>query len=200
MFDEVMGLGDFADSSRGSATSSKSGGPEDENKGGDKNLPQEEHQMIDEDEEEDSKGGRPEEKIDEELEELSLPHVSSTSSERHSLFTMRTKKAEGAGKSGGAAFDDAVDGMEDDEDWHFALPIGSMEDDQMGSKRPQTRSRSNLSRGKPFSHQSRGEEDEEEDEEMTQEGDGSTDSNTSHSSQEHTPENSRGKTLSELRR
>lgn len=188
-----MGLGDFADSSRGSATSSKSGSPEDETKEGDKNLAQEEHQIIDEDEE-DSKGGRPEEKIDEELEELSLPHVSSTSSERHSLFTMRTKKAEGAGKSGGAAFDDAVDGMEDDEDWHFALPMGSMEDDQMGSKRPQTRSTSNLSRRKPFSHQSRAEEDEEEDEEMTQDRDGSTESNTSHSSQEHTPENSRGKT------
>ncbi|XP_076604151.1 zinc finger MYM-type protein 4 isoform X2 [Chaetodon auriga] len=195
VFDEVMGLGDFADSSRGSATSSRSGGP-DETKGDDKTSGQEEHQQVEEEdeeeeEEEDSNGSRQEEKMDEGMGEPSFPRISSPSSERHSLFTMGTSEGGGAGQRGGrggAAFDDALDGLEDDEDWHFALPMGSLEEDaQMGEanrKRSQPGVGNNISRGDPFSHPPREVEEE-------QEREGSSGSaNTSHSSQDPTPEHS----------
>ncbi|XP_040916228.1 zinc finger MYM-type protein 4 isoform X2 [Toxotes jaculatrix] len=188
VFDEVMGLGDFADSSRGSATSSRSGG-QDETKGVDETSGQEEHQQV---EEEDSNGSRQEEKMDEGIGESSFPRISSPSSGHHSSFTMRTN--EGGGGSGGAAFDDALDGLpsygpeEDDEDWHFALPVGSLEDVNVGKgnrKRKQAGEENNISRDDPFAGEPRGEEEE-------REREGSIASaNTSHSSQDHTPDNSR---------
>lgn len=183
MFDEVMGLGHFADSSRGSATSSKSGGP-DETKGTDKTSGQEEHLQ-----EEDSNGSRREEKMEEEMGEPSLLHISSTSSDQHSLFTMGTSKG-GAGRSGGAAFDDALDGLDDDEDWHFALPMDNMEDANMSEanqKGSQPRAEKSGAQSDSFA-QLREEEDDEQEREVSR---GS--SNTSHSSQEHTPDNNRGK-------
>lgn len=197
MFDEVMGLGHFADSSRGSATSSKSGG-QDESKGVDKTSGHEEQQPIEED---DSNGSRQDEKMDEGMGESLFPRVSSTSSDRHSLFTMGANEGGGAGRSGGAAFDDALDGMDDDEDWHFALPMDNLDDVPVGeanSKRRQTGVDNKLTRGSPFAHQPRREEDEEDDDEeeedAEQEREGSSEStNTSHSSQDHTPDNSHGK-------
>lgn len=104
-----MGLGDFADSSTGSGTSSKSRGPEDDAKEADKNPPQEEHMTMDKDEEENRKGSRPEEKMDEDLVAPSPPRVSSTSSERKPSFTMGLRKRAGPGRSGAAAFDDGSD-------------------------------------------------------------------------------------------
>lgn len=189
MFDEVMGLGDFADSSRGSATSSKSGGQE-ETRGVFKNSEQGERNQ--EEEEEDSSGSRQEDKMDEGTGESSYPRISSPTSDGHSLFTMGTSEGGGAGRSGGAAFDDALDGLEDDEDWHFALPMGSLEEDahmgETNSKRSQPRVGNSITRGSPFSHQPREEEEEE------QEREGSSGSaNTSHSSQGNTPDNSQGK-------
>ncbi|XP_044023735.1 zinc finger MYM-type protein 4-like isoform X3 [Siniperca chuatsi] len=197
VFDEVMGLGEFADSSRGSATSSKSGG-QDETKEVDETSGQEEHQQV---EEEDSNSSRQEEKMDEGMGEPSFPRISSPSSDRHSSFTMGTNKA-GGGGSGGAAFDDALDGLpsfgpeeEDDEDWHFALPMGTLENLHVGktnSKRSPPGVGNNVTRGNPFACQPREEEEEEEDEEEEeQEREGSNGSaNTSHSSQDHTCDNS----------
>ncbi|XP_039994097.1 zinc finger MYM-type protein 4 isoform X2 [Xiphias gladius] len=188
VFDEVMGLGDFADSSRGSATSSRSGG-QDDTKGVDETSRQGEPQQV---EEEDSTGSGQEEKMDEGLGESSFPRSSSPSPGRHSSFTLRTSEG-GGGGSGGAAFDDALDGLpsygpeEDDEDWHFALPMGSLEDVDVGKanrKISQPEEGNNSSRGNPFAREPRGEEEE-------QEKEGSTGSaNTSHSSQDHTPDNS----------
>ncbi|XP_061598835.1 uncharacterized protein LOC133461871 isoform X3 [Cololabis saira] len=77
--------------------------------------------------------------------------------DQQSSFNMGTSKGV-CGGCGEAAFDDALDGLpsfgpeEDDEDWHFALPVGTLE--QEGEE----------SRGS---------------------------ANTSHSSQDNTPENSR---------
>ena len=180
-----MGLGDFADSSRGSATSSKSGG-QDETKGAEKIS--EEHQPV---EEEDSNSSRQEEKMDEGMGDPSFPRISSTSSDRHTLFTMGTSEGgRGAGRRGGAAFDDALDGLEDDEDWHYALPMDSMEDANIGDgnrKRNQPRVGTNLTRGSSFAHQPRGEEEEEQDREGS-----SGSANTSHSSQ---TDNSQGKSV-----
>lgn len=186
MFDEVMGLGEFADSSRGSATSSKSGG-QDEIMGVNKTVRRDEHQQG-----EDSNGSRQEEKLEEVMGEPLLPRISSTSSDRHTLFSMGTSQGEGTGRSGGAAFDDALDGMEDDEDWHFALPMGSLEDVPVGetnSNSSQAGRGNSLNQGDPFTSQPR------EDEEEEKEREGSMEStNTSHSSQDNTPDNSRGKT------
>ncbi|XP_069029053.1 zinc finger MYM-type protein 4-like isoform X1 [Embiotoca jacksoni] len=206
VFDEVMGLGNFADSSRGSATSSKSGGPEDEAKGEEKtpgeeeNQPEEEEEEDEEEEEEeDSNGSRQEEKMDEEVAESSLPRVASPPSDQQPSFKMGTGE-EGRGRSGGAAFDDALDGLpssgqeEEDEDWHFALPMGSLEDVDMSKatrKRGQPARESKAERAEAFAREPR-EEEEEDDEEEEQEREGSSASaNTSHSSQDHTPDNSR---------
>ncbi|KAG7237225.1 hypothetical protein INR49_032558 [Caranx melampygus] len=193
VFDEVMGLGDFAESSRGSATSSRSGG-QDDTKGADEASGQEENQQV---EEEDSNGSRQEEKMDEAAGESSFPRISSPSSGRPSSFNMRTNEG-GGGGSGGAAFDNALDGLpmygpeeeedeEEDEDWHFALPMGSLEDVDVSKakgKRSQTEE-GNTNQGDPFAREPRGEEEE-------QEREGSVGSaNTSHSSQDPTPDNSR---------
>ena len=184
-----MGLGDFADSSRGSATSSKSGG-QNETKGVDETSGQGEHQPV---EEEDSNGSRQEEeKMDEGVGEPPFPRVSSPSSDPQSSFAMRTNAGRGgrAGPSGGAAFDDAVDGLEDDEDWHFALPVGNLDDINMSEdnrKITRATARNNATQGSPFAHQPR-----EDEEEPEREG-SSGSANTSHSSQDHTPDNSQGK-------
>lgn len=186
-----MGLGDFADSSRGSAISSKSGG-QDETKEVDETSGQGEQQPV---EEEDSNGSRQEDKMDEGMGEPSFPRISSPSSDRETSFTMGTNKG-GGGGSGGAAFDDALDGLpsfgaeEDDEDWHFALPMGTLENlnvDKANRKGSQPEVGNSVTPGDPFACQPREDEDE-------QEREGSSGSaNTSHSSQDHTPDNSRGK-------
>ncbi|XP_063764938.1 zinc finger MYM-type protein 4 isoform X8 [Eleginops maclovinus] len=180
VFDEVMGLGNFVDSSRGSATSSRSEGQE-ETKGVEESSAQVEQQPV---EEEDSNGSRQEEKMEEGAEESSLQRSSSPSSVPGSSFTMGTKEG------GGAASDDAQDGLpafgeEEDEDWHFALPMGSLKDVNMAKEkrkmaRPEVEN--NTSQREPFPPQPR----EPEVDEVSTES-----ANTSHSSQEPTPENSR---------
>ncbi|XP_072220783.1 zinc finger MYM-type protein 4-like isoform X2 [Leuresthes tenuis] len=191
VFDEVMGLGDFADSSRGSVSSSKSGGQNDA-KGLDETSGQGESQPI----KEDSNCSRPEEKVDEGVGESSFPRLTSSSPKQRSLFNMGTREG-GGGGSGGAAFDDALDGLplygpeEEDEDWHFALPMGSLEDVDVGkanAKRSQLRQQSSASQGNVFARKP-GEEEEEE-EEQDREGSGES-ANTSHSSRDNTPDNSR---------
>ncbi|XP_047466994.1 zinc finger MYM-type protein 4-like isoform X2 [Mugil cephalus] len=192
VFDEVMGLGDFADSSRGSATSSKSG--QDEAKEADETSGQEQGRPI---EEEESNGSRQEEKMDEGVEEQTFPCVASPSPDRSSLpssFKMGKNEA-GGGGSGGAAFDDALDGLpsygpeEEDEDWHFALPMGTLEEagvNKANQKRAQSGQVNSTAPSDAFVGESR-----EEDEEEEQERAGSSPSpNTSHSSQDHTPDNS----------
>ncbi|KAF1375130.1 hypothetical protein PFLUV_G00236280 [Perca fluviatilis] len=192
VFDEVMGLGDFADSSRSSFISSPSGGP-DETKGVDKTSGQGEHQPV---EEEDSSSSRPEEKIDEGMGESSFPRISSPPSVRNSSFTMGT--SEGGGGSGGAAFDDALDGLpsygpeeeeegeeEEDEDWHFAMQMDTLEDVNVGKTNPERAQPgvgNNATQDEPFARQPR--------EEQEREG-SSGSANTSHSSQDNTPDNSR---------
>lgn len=110
IFDEVMGLGDFADSSRGSGSSSKSG--QDESKVGEKGQPLGE---------EDSNCSKREEKMEEDVDEL-FPTIASFSSEPS--FT-----AAASAGSGGAALDNAMDapppcGVDDDEDdWDFTFPL-----------------------------------------------------------------------------
>lgn len=188
MFDEVMGLGQFADSSRGSVTSSKSGEQDEPTREDKSSGPAAE--------EDESNGSGQEEKMEEEAVEPPLPRPSSTSSEQRSLFTIRTNDGEGAGRSGGAAFDDAVDGMEDDEDWHFALPVGTLDevfvDEANGQKRQSGQERS-TKRENSFPYQST------EDQEDEREREGSSESpDTSHSSQGHTPDNSQGNHVKEL--
>ncbi|XP_029982214.1 zinc finger MYM-type protein 4 isoform X4 [Sphaeramia orbicularis] len=190
VFDEVMGLGDFADSSRGSATSSRSG-PE-ETKGGDETSGQEELRPV---EEQDSNGSRQEEKIDEGAGESSFPRISSPSSEPQSSFTMKASEGGGGGGgSGGAANDNAMDAVpsygteEEEEDWHFALPVGSMEDGDVGKtkrKRSQPCEGNSETQSNPFPSEAREEEEEEEEREREE-----SSANTSHSSQDQTPENS----------
>ncbi|XP_054469625.1 zinc finger MYM-type protein 4 isoform X2 [Anoplopoma fimbria] len=202
VFDEVMGLGDFADSSIGSASSSRSGG-QDEAKGVDETSGRDEQQPV---EEEDSNGSSKEEKMDEGTGESSCPRSSSPSTVRPSMFTLGTSKrgggggGGGGGSSGGAACDDALDGLpsfgpeeeeeeeeedEEDEDWHLALPNAG----KAKRKAVQTGVGSNTAPGQPFALQPR---EEEEDVEEEQEREGSTESaNTSHSSKDHTPDNSR---------
>lgn len=111
IFDEVMGLGQFADSSRGSGSSSKSG--------------QDESKVVEKDQalgEEDSSCSR-REKLEEDVDEL-FPSIASFSSEPS--FT-----AGASAGSGGAALDNAMDapppcGAEDDDDeWDFTFPIKS---------------------------------------------------------------------------
>ncbi|XP_041828802.1 zinc finger MYM-type protein 4-like isoform X2 [Melanotaenia boesemani] len=189
VFDEVMGLGDFADSSRGSVASSKSGGQNDA-KGLDETSAQGENQPV----EEDSNCSRREEKVDEGVGESSVAPLSSSSSKQHSGFNLGASQG-GGGGSGGAAFDDALDGLpsygqeEDDEDWHFALPMGSLEDVDVGkahAKISQLGQENNASRGDPFARKP----GEEEEEEQDKEGSGGS-ANTSHSSQDNTPDDSR---------
>ncbi|KAG7510776.1 zinc finger MYM-type protein 4-like isoform X2 [Solea senegalensis] len=228
VFDEVMGLGDFAESSRGSASSSRSGG-QDETKEVDETSGKEEPQQAEEEDEEeeeeeeeedDSNSSKQEEKIEEPVEEPmeepmeepveepveepmeepveeaveepSFPPVSSSSSDRPSLFAMRRKKG---GGSGGAAFDDALDGLpmygpeEEDEDWHFALPVGSLEDVDVEKKK---RQQIQAEEGNDSSvDDSSAPEPKGEEEEVREKGESTESANTSHSSQDPTPENSR---------
>ncbi|XP_053192108.1 zinc finger MYM-type protein 4 [Scomber japonicus] len=195
VFDEVMGLGDFADSSRESTTSSRSG-DQDETKGADETTAQ--PQQV---EEGDSNGSRQEEKTDKEAEESSPPCNASPPSERRSSFTMGTSEGAGGGGGGGggggrAAFDDALDGLpvfgpeEDDEDWHFALPMGTLEDVDMSKANRNVKQPPQQGNNKTQSEPREEEEGEEEEEDQEREG-SSGSANTSHSSQDHTPENSR---------
>uniref|UniRef100_A0A1A7YL86 TRASH domain-containing protein n=1 Tax=Iconisemion striatum TaxID=60296 RepID=A0A1A7YL86_9TELE len=186
MFDEVMGLGDFADSSRGSVASSKSGG-QTEAKGLSETSGLKEIQPRDED----SSCSRREEKMDEGTGEINFPRHTSSSSNQPSLFNL----GGGVGGSGEAAFDDALDGLplyeqeEEDEDWHFALPMDSMEDGDARKTKAtisQFGPKNQSPRGGPFPRKPADEEEEQ------QEREGSGDSaNTSHSSQDNTPDDSR---------
>lgn len=191
MFDEVMGLGQFADSSRGSVTSSKSGEP-DETTGIENSSGQENPQQAaeEQEQEEESNGSRQEEKMEEGTGEPALPRTSPTSSDQHSFFTMRTNDGDGTGRSGGAAFDDAVDGMEDDEDWHFALPVGTLDevcvDETDDKKRPSGPERSSNQENSFACQSTEGQEEEQERERSSESPE------TSHSSQGHTPDNSQG--------
>ncbi|XP_053700964.1 zinc finger MYM-type protein 4-like [Synchiropus splendidus] len=111
MFDEVMGLGEFADSSRSSTSLSKTG---------DQNVAAADKTPGPADDE--SNDSRQEDRWDDGGEDLSFPQASPT--DRASLLTRSAKDA---------AFDDAIDGLptfvpEDDEEWNFSLPIGSLED------------------------------------------------------------------------
>ncbi|XP_029972637.1 zinc finger MYM-type protein 4 isoform X2 [Salarias fasciatus] len=192
VFDEVMGLGDFADSSRGSATSCKSGG-QDDAKGADKTSEDGEQQLP---EEEDSSGSKQEEKQDETPERSDFPRSGSpSSSSKRSSFNVASTEG-GGGGSGSAAFDDAQDGLprygqeEEEEDWHFALPLGSLEDVDVSkadrkknATEQQTTSTQDESRGREAKAT------EEDDEEQEKEG-SSGSANTSHSSRDHTPDNS----------
>nr|XP_012776789.3 zinc finger MYM-type protein 4 isoform X1 [Maylandia zebra] len=199
VFDEVMGLGDFADSSRDSNASSKSGG-QDETKGVDQTSGQEEQQPMEEEEEEeeeeeDSNSSRKEEKIEKGAGESSPPRIASPTSDPQDSFKMGTSEGGGGrGGSGAAAFDDALDGLpsfgqeEDDEDWHFALPMGTLEDvdvDKAGRKGRQQEN-SEAPNNTFGSEPKVGEAEEEEEEEEQEERAGSTGSaNTFHSSQDN---------------
>ncbi|CAJ1074037.1 zinc finger MYM-type protein 4-like isoform X2 [Xyrichtys novacula] len=182
VFDEVMGLGEFADSSRGSASSSRSGG-QDEGKGVDDTSGAGEPQQG---EGEDSSSSRQEEKMKDRAEEPSFPRISTR--------TLRTNDG-GGGESGGAALDNALDGLpsfepdEEDENWHFSLPVDSLDEAKAGKanrKESQTGSMNNESLENPFAQQPQEEEEGEQDREES-----SGSANTSHSSQDPTPENSR---------
>ncbi|KAM9777908.1 zinc finger MYM-type protein 4-like [Neosynchiropus ocellatus] len=116
MFDEVMGLGEFADSSRSSTSLSKTG---------DQNVAVADKTPGPADDE--SSDSRQEDRWDEGDEDLSCPRT--PPADRPSLLTRSAKD----GDTGSAAFDNAIDGLptfvpEDDEEWNFSLPIGSLED------------------------------------------------------------------------
>ncbi|XP_029900225.1 zinc finger MYM-type protein 4-like isoform X2 [Myripristis murdjan] len=193
VFDEVMGLGEFADSSRGSATSSRSSGQE-ETKGADENSGQEQHQPAGE---EDSNGSRQEEKMDEgAAPSSSFPRLASPSPspDRRSPFTVETGGGAG-GASGGAAFDDALDGLplygaeDEEEDWHFALPMGTLEDvdvDKTARKNNNPEEGNTETPDDTFTSEPREEECEKEAEREGSNGS----ANTSHSSKDPSPENS----------
>ncbi|XP_054652059.1 zinc finger MYM-type protein 4-like isoform X1 [Dunckerocampus dactyliophorus] len=174
VFDEVMGLGDFADSSRGSNTSSRSGG-------------QEETKAVDE-------VPGPEEQQPEQDSSNSSSRQDAKMNDQHSSFTMQPSEGGGSGE---AAFDDALDGLasfgpeeeeeeDDEEDWHFSLPAGTLEDvdnDKAKCKNNQEREENNQIQENPSPPEPRVEERETE---AT-----SSSANTSHSSKDNTPESSR---------
>lgn len=182
-----MGLGPYADSSRGSVTSSKSG-DQDETTGIDKSPGQVNALQP----EEESNGSRQEEKMDEGSGEALLPHTSPPSSDQTSLFIMRANEGEGTGRCGGAAFDDAVDGMEDDEDWRFALPSGTLDNARAGDANGKKRQPGLERSSNPENcFDSRSRKDQEDEQEKEQER-SSESPDTSHSSQGHSPDNSQG--------
>ncbi|XP_019204284.1 bone sialoprotein 2 isoform X3 [Oreochromis niloticus] len=195
VFDEVMGLGDFADSSRGSNASSKSG-EQDETKGVDQTSGQEEQQPMEEEEEveeENSNCSKKEEKIDKGAGESSLPRIASPTSDPQDSFKMGSSDGGGGrGGSGAAAFDDALDGLpsfgqeEDDEDWHFALPMGTLEDvdvDKAGRKSSQQANSEAPSN--TFGSEPKVGEEEEEEEEQEERAGSTGSANTFHSSQDN---------------
>lgn len=180
VFDEVMGLGEFADSSRGSVSSSKSSDPI-EQKELDETSGHGESQPM----EEDSSCRKQEEKVKEEAGD----------SDKHSSLQMMTSKR-GSGGSGGAASDDALDGLpafepEEDENWHYALPLGTAGDAAKANSKTSQCTQDNTSTKKDCFPRKPGE-----DEEGEQEREASqVSANTSHSSQDNTPDNSRGRTF-----
>ncbi|XP_037343080.2 zinc finger MYM-type protein 4-like isoform X4 [Pungitius pungitius] len=187
-----MGLGHFADSSRGSASSSRSGG-RDEAKGGDDTSAQGEGQLV---EEEDSNCSSKEDKMDEGAGESSLPCTSSPSTVLPSSFSVGTKE------SGGAACDDALDGLpafgpeeeekdevkeEEDEDWQVALPNDSLEGANVGNAKRKAAqgTANNTTPGEPSVGQAIEDKGEVEEEEQ-ESGESTVSANTSHSSKDHT--------------
>ncbi|XP_030615048.1 zinc finger MYM-type protein 4 isoform X2 [Archocentrus centrarchus] len=138
--------------------------------------------------------------MDKEEADSSLPRIASPSPDQQPLFNLGTSEG-GRGGSSAPVFDDALDGLpsfgqeEDDEDWHFALPMGTLEDvdvDKAGRKSSQQEN-SEAQRDTFASESKAGEEEEEEEEEEDQEEQeeqeeraGSTGSaNTFHSSQDN---------------
>ncbi|XP_037097576.1 zinc finger MYM-type protein 4-like isoform X3 [Syngnathus acus] len=195
VFDQVMGLGDFADSSQGSNTSSKSPAME-ETKAMDEVSGIDEHQHPDEDNSNSS--SRQDEKMDEGAEESLSPRIASPVTEQCSSFTVGPSEGGGRGE---AAFDDALDGLpsfgpeeeeeeeeEEDEDWHFALPAETLQDDDC----VKAKCKNNQSREQQSKIQDRPREDldEEQEREAT-----SGSANTSHSSKDNTPESSQDATI-----
>ncbi|XP_019731663.1 zinc finger MYM-type protein 4-like isoform X2 [Hippocampus comes] len=192
VFDQVMGLGDFADSSQGSNTSSKSGGLEG-TKAADEISGLEAPHHPDEDSSNSS--SRQQEKIGEGVEESSSPRIASPVTDQRSSFTMGPSEGGGSGE---AAFDDALDGLpsfgpeeeeEEDEDWHFALPAETLQDDDCDKskcKSNQLREKHNKIQEDRSPLEPREEVEEEQEREVT-----SCSANTSHSSKDNTPESSR---------
>uniref|UniRef100_H2MTV1 TRASH domain-containing protein n=1 Tax=Oryzias latipes TaxID=8090 RepID=H2MTV1_ORYLA len=131
--------------------------------------------------EEDSSCRKQEEKVKEEAGD----------SDKHSSFQMMTSKR-GSGGSGGAASDDALDGLpafepEEDENWHYALPLGTAGDAAKANSKTSQCTQDNTSTKKDCFPRKPGE-----DEEGEQEREASqVSANTSHSSQDNTPDNSR---------
>ncbi|XP_028293471.1 zinc finger MYM-type protein 4-like isoform X2 [Gouania willdenowi] len=180
VFDEVMGLGEFADSSRGSAGSCKSSS-QDEAKGVDETSGHEEQPPV----EDDSCSGRQEEKMNTGVGESRPPPISSSSPQHSSSFNISTSEG-GGGGSGAAAFDDALDGLpslgreEETEEWNFSLPIGALEDVDV-TKESSKRKEAEKEDCETQAHDTREEEEDE------REISGST---LTSDSFDHTPENS----------
>ncbi|XP_056281599.1 zinc finger MYM-type protein 4-like isoform X2 [Pseudoliparis swirei] len=187
VFDKVMGLGDFADASRGSASSSRSGG-QDETTGADKTSGAGEHQPV---KEEEPNGGSKVEKTDKPMGESSIPHSSSPSTVPPSSVTVGTNER---GGSGGAACDDTLDSLpvfgpekeekveqEDDddddveaikEDCEFDNRLAPVLDgDEIPKKAVQARVGNNATPDKPSALQPREEEEEQEEEEEEEQED-----------------------------
>lgn len=163
--------------------SSSKSGDQDEAAGRDKSPEQVNPQ---EEEEGESNDSRAEEKMEEETGEL-------PSSDQHSMFTMRSSDGEGTGRRGGAAFDDAVDGMEEDEDWHFALPVGTLDQVAVDGKKRQPEQEKTSNQENSLPNQSQEDQEEEQERERSSES-----PDTSHSSQGHTPDNSQGNHFKEF--
>lgn len=211
VFDEVMGLGPFADSSRGSACSSS--GQEERSQGEERAGSREKRETRGGEEspghgdgrqggEEESNGSGREERMEEgEGEASSLPHLASpspSSSDRHSPVTVETSGGGEAG-SGVAGFDDDLEGLpvygadeEEDEDWHYALPMETGDDadaKKTDRKSSQLESRNRDTQKDPFTSLPAEKEQEKEEER----GGSIASADTSHSSQD--PENSQGKAV-----
>ncbi|XP_056152313.1 zinc finger MYM-type protein 4-like [Lampris incognitus] len=193
VFDEVMGLGEFADSSRGSATSSRSSGHE-ESKVVEEGSSQEQPKQG----EENGDGNREDERMAEPEGETNFPCLESPSPDEGSPFLMGTSE-DRREESGGAEFDEGLEGLpvygaeeEEDEDWHFALPMGTLEDaDADNSEKRSTQLEDkNTSTNKPLASTQR-EEEREKDGEKGGDGNGST--SVSNSSQDHASENCQGR-------
>ncbi|XP_077477235.1 zinc finger MYM-type protein 4-like isoform X2 [Stigmatopora argus] len=192
VFDQVMGLGNFADSSQGSNTSSKSDGPQGTPAGG--RVSGQEEQL--EEDNSNSSGSRHEEKIGEAVEESLYPRIASVAKDQRSTFTMGPS----GGGTGEAAFDDALDGLpsfgpeedeedeeEVDEDWRIAIPAESMQDgdyDKIKGKKSHSRKKRDKMQEQSSPLEPRGVEEEVEREAT------SGSANTSHSSKDNTPESS----------
>ncbi|XP_077587739.1 zinc finger MYM-type protein 4-like isoform X2 [Stigmatopora nigra] len=190
VFDQVMGLGNFADSSQCSNSSSKSDGPQGTPAGG--RVSGQEEQL--EEDNSNSSGSRHEEKIVEAVEESLFPCIASAAKDQRSTFTMGPS----GGGTGEAAFDNALDGLpsfgpdedeedeeEEDEDWNFAIPAESMQDgDYVKVKGKNSHSRKKLDK---MQEQSSPLEPSVVEEQLQREATSGS-ANTSHSSKDNTPE------------